>query len=249
VCWRTECVPSFSSPVFGPSLFHHGEYYMYVVDIDSNMYTAEGLACGGNQCIPYILRYTLLHPAMHRSLHKCGLAPSKGPPNPVDHTIGWTRVTGIDRSTESKPSFSHLTQIIASAVVLMLTTCYNTTYNIPTPDHPRTLSVSPLPSRTSIRCANAQEDAAAHGAEIARLETRASGASGITGGTTSPPMPAASCSASAETERHVPRSTATARPRSIVVGGGAPSGAGAVGDFADVRGPRAGRCARRARAA
>jgi hypothetical protein len=34
----------------------------------------------------------------------------------------------------------------------------------------------------------------------------------------------------------VPRSAATARPRSIAVGGGAPSGAGAVGAFAEVRG-------------
>jgi hypothetical protein len=70
-------------------VLHHGEYYMCVVNIDSNMYTAEGLAYGGNQCIPYILRYTLLHPAMHRPLHECGLAPSKGPPNLLDHTIGW----------------------------------------------------------------------------------------------------------------------------------------------------------------
>jgi hypothetical protein len=227
---------------------------MCVVNIDSNMYTAEGLAYGGNQCIPYILRYTLLHPAMHRPLHECGLARAK-----ALRTSSITRSVGTgdkhrsfafmdDTSTESKPSFDHLTQIIASAVVLMLKTCYNTTYNIHTPDHPRTPSVGPLPPRTSIRCANAQ-DTAAHEAEIARLETRASGANGITGGTTTPPMPAASCSASAATERYVPRSTAIARPRSISVGGGEPSGAGAVGGFADVRGPRAGRCARRARAA
>jgi hypothetical protein len=69
---------------------------MNVVDIDSIMYTAQGLAYGGNQCIPYILRYTTMHPAMHRPLHKCGLASSKGPPNLLDHPIGWTRATGID---------------------------------------------------------------------------------------------------------------------------------------------------------
>jgi hypothetical protein len=100
---------------------------------------------------------------------------------------------------------------------------------------PITPSVDPLPPRTSIWCANTQE-AAAHGTEIARLETRVSGANGITGGMTTPPMPAGSCSASAATERYVTMSTATARPRSIAGGGGAPYGAGAGGGFADVLG-------------
>jgi hypothetical protein len=239
---------------------------MCVVDIDSNMYTAEGLAYGGNQCIPYILRYTLLHHAMHRPLHKCGLAPSKGPPNLLDHTIGRVRVTGHRASgvyvkgIETRPRSSDTDQYIRSSINIIKKTYYSSVHNIPTPDHPRTRSLGPRPPRTSIWCAHAQK-AAARGAEIAHLEMRASGANGTSGATTTPPMPAASCRASVATERNVSRSAATTRPRSIAVSSSAPSGAGAVGRAqrlcrrrrrrpARARpAPRAGRCARRARAA
>jgi hypothetical protein len=55
---------------------------------------------------------------MQRSLHKCSLAPSRGPPNPLDDTIGRVQVTGHrasgvdpsimnDTSTESKTGLDH----------------------------------------------------------------------------------------------------------------------------------------------
>jgi hypothetical protein len=171
---------------------------------------------------------------MQRSLHKCSLAPSRGPPNPFDDTIGWVQVTGHrasgvdpsimnDTSTESKTGLDHSdTHHYIPGDNNKHFTTRPITYTHPIT--PCTRSLGSLPPRTSTWYANAQE-AAARGADIARLESHTSGASGTSEGALPQLMPAASYPASAATERNMSRSATTARPRSIAVGGGAPSGA------------------------